>query len=494
MPRDPVLHGLFLLLVATMTVCGAGSNKPATRPALLEATKVPGSLIGIQYENWFAPGETYWQRAEAVPILGKYSSYDANLLRKHFEWFEYLGVDWLLIDWSNMLWTKPAWELHQGRTHQLEETVDVMFRTCRQLEEQGKYAPKLVFMLGLQNGPSVPDGVKRLNGILAWLKHNYLEKPEYKNLWLYYEGKPLLTVLYWPPDPCAQITKDLGATPLDAPGWTVRWMASQLQDNHADRCGMWSWMDGTIRQIVTRYQGKAEETVVTPACFQLPGKGWRHPSAVGRDHGVPYLESWKVAFESRSKFIQVHQWNEFDGEAEGAGIPADYWGLGGPEKLGQAAYADAYSVDLSDDLEPTQIDACGYRGCGGWGYYYANLTKALISLYRQETPDITIVALSGSPNAAPVKEKRLLLSWATLGKPPKGFTIQVDGKTVATGIRGASYRLELSSLARGNHQATLLAEGVHTFFDLSPEKMTVRSERPLPVTSTIKFTYAPAAE
>ena len=82
---------------------------------------------------------------------------------------------------------------------------------------------------------------------------------------------------------------------------------------------MWSWMDGPIRQIVTRSGGAAEETVVTPASFTFPGKGWRHPSAIGRDHGSPYLQSWKVAFESKPKFIQIHQWNEFAGAKEGKG-------------------------------------------------------------------------------------------------------------------------------------------------------------------------------
>jgi len=47
-------------------------------------------------------------------------------------------------------------------------------------------------------------------------------------------------------------------------------MGTQLQMNHAENCGMWSWMDGTIRQLVTRYKRKAEETVVTPSCF--PGR------------------------------------------------------------------------------------------------------------------------------------------------------------------------------------------------------------------------------
>ena len=75
-------------------------------------------------------------------------------------------------------------------------------------------------MLGLQNGTPVAHGVQRLNGMLAWLKTNYLDRPEYKDLWLYDSGKPLLTILYWPPHPCAQLRKDLAHTGIVSNAWT----------------------------------------------------------------------------------------------------------------------------------------------------------------------------------------------------------------------------------------------------------------------------------
>jgi len=161
---------LALLLVTVAPGAAAAQIKAGgIRTGILDASKVEGSLIGIQYENWFAPGQADWETAEAVPILGKYTSYDVDVMRKHFEWFDYLGIDWLLIDWSNMLWMKPAWEEHQGGSRELEKTAEVLFKTCLQLEREGKYAPKLVFMLGLQNGPPVADGVQRLNEIIAWM-------------------------------------------------------------------------------------------------------------------------------------------------------------------------------------------------------------------------------------------------------------------------------------------------------------------------------------
>ena len=487
---------VWVLFVAVCPLGVSGGERdgaPAhALPEILEATKAPGSLIGMQYENWFTPHNATWDTAEAIPMLGKYSSYDPAILRKHFEWFGQLGIDWLLIDWSNMLWSKPAWEAHTGSTYELEQTVAVMFKTALELAKQGKYAPKMVFMLGLQNGPPIPDGMKRLNGIIAWLKINYLSKPEYRNLWLYYDGKPLLTVLYFPSDPCGQLKTDLAASALEASDWTVRWMASQLQYNHAERCGMWSWMDGNVQQVVTNNNGKAEEVVVTPACFQLPSKGWRHPSATGRDHGAPYLESWKIAFESRPKFIQIHQWNEFAGQKENEGMVEDYWQqTGKPPSHKTAIYGDEYNLELSDDLEPTKMQECAYRGCGGWGYYYMNLTKALISLYRGETPDITVLALSGPFGDPVVQENRLPLRWSIVGRTPQSYAVFLDGRSIAQNVQGLEYVVDLSRLSSGRHRVKLRAEGVKTYFDLDGTKLSVKSAKPLPVSSEIEFTYSP---
>jgi hypothetical protein len=479
------------VLLQAPDVTAQGSQEAGVRSSevgRVDVAQTAGSLIGIQYEQWFYGPES-WETSEAVPLLGKYTT-DEPTVMKHYEAFHDLGVDWLLIDWSNMLWSKPAWEEHAGDTKKLEDKTSVLFETALHLHQRGKYAPKLVIMLGLQNGPPVPNGVERLNGELAWLKTNYLDRPEYKDLWLYDGGKPLLVVLYWPPDPCAQLSKDLAQTKLKDGDWTIRWMSSQLQDNHAERCGMWSWMDGVIPQILTKRDGNAEDIVVTPSSFQLPGRGWTDSSAIARDHGVPYLMSWKAAFESRPKFIQVHQWNEFEGQADGHGLPDNYWGLADfkvPAKLPTAVFADEYNVQLSDDIEPTDLHACTFRGCGGWGYYYYNLTRAIISLYRGESPDITVLALSGPTTKVDGAEKSVDLQWTFLGKAPSGYSLSVDGQVVQHSLKGTSYALDVEHLRVGQHTVTLIAAGVHTYFSLDPTQAAVRSHQALPVVSEIKL-------
>jgi hypothetical protein len=484
-----------IMAVLALNSAFAQHTIPRTNLVVLDAQHVQGSLIGIQYEQWFY-GPQSWKTTEAVPLLGRYTTSEATV-KQHYSEFEQLGFDWLLIDWSNMLWAKPAWEQHSGETRQLEDKTEVLFQTALHLHQQGKYAPRLVFMIGLQNGPVVANGLERMNGILAWLRTRYLDRPEYKDLWLYDGGKPLLVILYWPSDPCAELQKTLATNKLHAQEWTIRWMATQLQDNHAERCGMWSWMDGVVPQIATRRQGVPEEIVVTPSAFKLPGKGWTDPSAIARDHGVPYLESWKAAFDLKPKYIQVHQWNEFTGQEDGHGIPLDYWGQNSAPtkpKPPSDVYADEYNLQLSDDIEPTDLHACSYRGCGGWGYYYYNLTRAIISLYRGDTPNITVLAMSGPTAPLASSVHSVELHWTFLGKAPSSFSLALDGKLISSSLTGSSYTLDLSHLQSGTHHVQLTAVGVQTHFPLDASRRTERSTQPIPVTSEINFEYGTHAK
>jgi hypothetical protein len=120
----------------------------------------------------------------------------------------------------------------------------------------------------------------------------------------------------------------------------------------------------------------------------------------------------------------------------------------------------------------------------------------LISLYRQEPPDITVLALSGPAlefsapaHPAVVKEKHLALTWTYVGHAPTSYTLKLDGKVVAENLTGEKYDLDLSKISAGKHTIQLTANGVHTYFDLDPTRLTVQSKSPLPVTSEIEIKY-----
>lgn len=470
--RFLLLYGV-IALGAPVNFVGQTSPRaiaPSVPGHRLDADKVNRSVIGMQYSNFFIDGEKSWETAEAVPVLGKYSSKDPDILKKHFQWFQQLGVDWLLIDWTNILWSGRPWDKQAGIAPEIEQSVAIMFKTALSLEKQGKYAPKMVFELAVKESSQKPHQIEQLNEVINWINKKYLDNPEYRNLWLYYDGKPLLTVFFIAKDPCGQLPVDLSKASLNASRWTVRWMSAQLQTNHAEQCGMWSWMDGTIEQKVTKRDQKAEETVVTPASFAEGG--WLGADAIGRDHGTPYLDSWRVAFQNRPKFIQIHQWNEFAGQAE----------------EGAKFYGDEFNLKFSDDIEPTQPKACTRRGCGGWGYYYLNLTRSLLSLYNGDTPDITVMALSTPSETHIVKQDYLELQWSVLGKQPRSYSVLLDSHLIAAHVTGTRYRLDLTHVSPGIHRAKLIASGARTYFDLDPQKFTTRSTLPLQVASELEFT------
>ncbi len=122
-----------------------------------------------------------------------------------------------------------------------------------------------------------------------------------------------------------------------------------------------------------------------------------------------------------------------------------------------------------------------------------NLTKALISLYRGEAPHITVMALSSPLGQEVVPTSHLPLSWVTVGTPPRSYSLAVDGNIVAENIHTNKFILNLARITPGPHNLTLTANGVYTYFNLNPKKLTQQSVKPLPVTSTIKFKYAPSS-
>ena len=188
--------------------CGQSPSERATARGVNPAR----TLIGLQYDSFFTPHNVNWGppvgpsgsiglyngTAEAIPILGKYSSFDVDLLKKHEEWFEYLGIDWLLLDWTNFLIAKPPWEAHRDATGEAEQTTELIFKTYHQLELEGKHPPKLVFMMPLfKSAATIPIGIARMNKVVEWADKTFLDSPVYRHELLEVDGKPLMLLPWW---------------------------------------------------------------------------------------------------------------------------------------------------------------------------------------------------------------------------------------------------------------------------------------------------------
>jgi len=424
------------------------------------------TLVGIQWEPWFTPKNAFWQTAHAVPIMGFYDSYNRDVLRQHILWFIDLGINFIMPDWSNHIWGKQHWNERPRETNEIIHATTILLETLAQMRDEGMDVPKVVLMPGLSNGPATT--MTAINELLQWIDENYLMNPRFDGLWLDYDGKPLIVIL-------DTATVAQTEPPVNDAHFTVRWMSTQLQSTHHHERGYWSWMDGSIRPVTTFRDGKPEVITVTPAFFAEGG--WLRPTAKGRRGGTTYIETFKAALEDRPRVVLLHQWNEFAGQAEGQGY--------GPNR---DIYVDSYSVELSDDLEPVSLTAPGYRGDkGGWGFYYLNLTHALLDKLRGNAPEDTLLAIGSPVEKQIVTDRTVKLEWTLLGPKPTGYEIKLDSQTVASVSEGYAYDLDVSKLSEGQHSVEIVAQGVSTRYALSHVEMDVISGKQQPVSAKVSF-------
>jgi hypothetical protein len=444
-----------------------------------------GTLFGIQWEPWFTPARKLTS-AQAIPVMGIYDTTDPDAGRQHILWFMELGVDFIIPDWSNHIWGQEHWNGRSDFAREILHTTQMFLEVLADMRDEGLPVPKMALMPGLTNGP--PATMQALNEELEWIYQNFILNPRFHGLWQEFDGKPLVIVLdtgilahpEGRTETSHKITffkSTMGMTaeevdefrkkqvPVDDTHFTVRWMSSQNQVTRHHEKGYWSWMDGSLKPMVTYRDGVAESVTVNPACFD--GSGWTAPQAYGRRGGWTYIESFKTALEHRPRVVMLHQFNEYAGQAEGQGY--------GPDKN---AYGDSYSVELSDDIEPVSLTAPGFRGDkGGWGFYDLNMTRALMDIYRGKADDVTLLAVHVADSTGP----ELRLQWTSVGVSPDSYTVMLDGETVLEETDVLEHSIPLSGMQPGEHTVSVRANGVGTRYPLSLTRLDAPTKDLMPV-------------
>jgi hypothetical protein len=455
-----------------------------------------GSLFCMQWESWFIRGLNSWRTAHAVPLMGFFESYNRDALRQHFLWMIELGVDCLLSDWTNHLWGKQHWDERPDYTNAINHATILGLEVLAEMRSEGLPIPKMILFPGISNGR--PTTMQALNEWLNWTYHTLVRNPRFDGLWQEFDGKPLIVILDTGAVgdkrgtaesafriPFFKHTLEMSAQELDAhraaqppvddSHFTVRWMSSQNQTTRHHELGFWSWMDGTAEPPITYRDGKAEAVTVSTAFFNA--YGWTGALAQGRRGGATYLETFRPALIHRPRIIFLHQFNEIAGQAEGHGM--------GPNR---DIYADSYSVEYSDDIEPVSLTAPGYRGDqGGWGFYYHNLTRALIDLYLGRDQGSTLLVVSRPLQAARAVGEKLVVAWTWLGKTPTGFDLRIDGQPAAENIQADQAEVSLAGLAPGLHRLEVSARGVVTRYPLSGDRPDEPLDLPLACRVTVTF-------
>jgi hypothetical protein len=87
------------LLVLALAVAGVAIWQPPAAGAADPATASPTPLLAYYY-IWFTPSS--WNRGKSdVPLLGRYSSDDASVMRQHVRWAKAAGIGGFLVSWKS---------------------------------------------------------------------------------------------------------------------------------------------------------------------------------------------------------------------------------------------------------------------------------------------------------------------------------------------------------------------------------------------------------
>jgi hypothetical protein len=450
--------------------------------------------VGIQYEPWFTSSFN-WFSSQVSPLLGYYDLSNKEVVRQHLIWLTELNVDFLIVDWTNHLWGKSHWDPYDTQISGILENTTVLFDTASSMKKEGIPVPQLILFTGISNGP--PASMVALKEELDWIFQTFVSASKYEGLWFYHHNRPLVMILdcgaVAHPEgeskpvlsiPYIEQTLEVTKEKLDEhrkrhaciepdDRYTVRWVSTQLQITGQEKLGYWSWMDGCDNPIITHHEGKPEAVTINVGYFSRTG--WTGDGAKGRRNGKTLLTSYNSLKSVFPEILMVHQFNEFVGQLEGMGY--------GPDKN---IFVDSYSMELSDEIEPTSMTAQGYRGQGGWGFYYYNLTKSLIDLYKQQDPSTTILIFTEPDHLQNFRtDESISLKWMYVGKAPDSFSLFVEDQMIVTGLTVCSYDLDLSTYPTGQVRVKLIAEGTRTNYHLLYEQDAERLSQTIPSFSEI---------
>ncbi|MCQ6557501.1 hypothetical protein [Paenibacillus mendelii] len=319
------------------------------------------NLVGIHYSNWFNPvvktGLPIYDTSQILtqsgmnktapvwgplnafhfwgkPALGYYRSDAVSVIQTHMTQLEEAGVDFIIVDNTNAGsgWPESYYnEIFRNPTQVLLDTV-------LQMKQSNIATPHIVFWTGSAASDSNPS-------FTGTDIYNRYYGGAYDDLFVYYNGKPLLLVT-------DQITSTL--TNL----FTVRKMWG-LQSTLAPQ--EWSFLQG-YPQLVS-YSGSVPEQMPVITAKQSTYLSYFN-TATPKRGGITFYEQWKRAFEVRPKIITLTWWNEWIMQRFEDGS-------------GNTRFVDGYSDEYSRDIEPQD---------GGSGSAYFTYMKGYIDAYKNNRP------------------------------------------------------------------------------------------------------------
>jgi len=136
-----------------------------TAPSVTGAASADVPVMAYYY-MWFDPSS--WNRAKTdYPLLGRYSSDDAAVIRQHIKWAKAAGIDGFILSWKSSPTNNRRLQLLVSIAGEMEFKLSIIY--------QG---------LDFHRKPLDPQ---RVAADFLWLKHTYASNP----VFLRFDGKPV---------------------------------------------------------------------------------------------------------------------------------------------------------------------------------------------------------------------------------------------------------------------------------------------------------------
>ncbi len=281
----PGLAGLVLLLSFARPVRAAPPPQERDDPIPLLA----------YYYIWFDPGS--WERAKAdLPLLGRYSSDDKEVMRQHVQWAKEVGIDGFIVSWKS--------------TDRLNQRLDQL------VEVAAEHSFKLVIIYQGLDFERRPLPVDRIAADLDYFLVRYADEEAFRMF-----GRPLVIwsgTWEFSPEEIAQVTerhrKDLFILASERHTETYLSLAGLVDGN----AYYWSSVDPGR---TPGYQEKLDEM---GRAVHAQGGLWIAPAAPGFDarliggarvverrDGATLRQELEAAFHSSPDAVGLISWNEF---------------------------------------------------------------------------------------------------------------------------------------------------------------------------------------
>lgn len=299
----------------------------------------PEAMQDANHPAWTkkATGNYFW----GEPLFGYYRTTDTWVLRKHAELLADAKVDGVFFDCTNGTFTWDA-------------STDSLLYAWDQAQKDGVNVPKIAFML--------PFGFSE-NSLYS-LRHLYdrlYSKGKYKNLWLHWNGKPVIMAY---PHNLTDSEQDRAIKDF----FTFRPGQPDYVDGPNPAFpNQWGWLenypqhgyvpttDGSYELVTVGIaQNACPETKGHCSAFNKPGSHSRSyskrkgfdPRPDGYLYGWNFLEQWDRAYELDPKAVFITGWNEW--------IAGKYTRENSPWTGDPFSFVDQFDSDRSRDIEPVK--------------------------------------------------------------------------------------------------------------------------------------------